>query len=444
MGIGITVEQAELAAAVRGWIARSVPPEEIRKLLDAPSGGGRPAHWDGLAEQGLLGVHLPEECGGGGGDLVDLAVVIEEAATAAFPGPFLASCLASEVLRAAGAHGLAAALADGRRIGAVALGAGTLTAVAVDGGHILDGTAPPVLSGGEADLLILAAVSASGPLWLAVDAASLRIRTHDSADPTRPTAEVSARAVRVPAERVLAVGPAAVRDLAAVVLAADACGTAARALRIAAGHAKVREQFGRPIGRFQGVKHLCADMLLRVEQAAALTWDAARAAGDAGAPEEARELAVALAAATALDAAYSCAKDCVQILGGIGFTWEHDAHLHLRRAVVARQLIGTGDTHRLRAVRLAESGARRELRLELPEEAAAHRERAREVIARARGLDPAAARAALAPTGYAAPHLPVPYGLGAGPVQQLAVREELRAAGVRVSDLGIATWVVPS
>ncbi|MYY84751.1 acyl-CoA dehydrogenase, partial [Streptomyces sp. SID335] len=318
------------------------------------------------------------------------------------------------------------------------------------GGYVLDGTAPPVLSGGEADLLILSAASGEGPVWLAVDAVAganaLTVRPHDSADPTRPTAEVSAQGVRVPADRVLAVDSSTVRDLAAAVLAADACGTAAWALHTAAEHAKVREQFGRPIGRFQGVKHLCADMLVRVEQARALAWDAARAADEPDVPADVRGLVTALAAGTALDAAYSCAKDCVQILGGIGFTWEHDAHLYLRRAVVARQLLGTGDTHRLRAVRLAEGGARRELRMELPEETETyeHRTRAREAVAAARGLDPAAARKALAPTGYAAPHLPAPHGLGAGPVQQLVIQEELKAAGVELSDLGIATWVIPS
>ncbi|MET7359801.1 acyl-CoA dehydrogenase [Streptomyces sp. NPDC005562] len=457
MGIGITREQRELASAVRGWIARAVPPEEVRRLLDAvpepppeASGGGplpgrgRPAHWDGLAGQGLLGVHLPEEYGGGGGDLLDLAVVLEEAARAALPGPLAASSLASLVLHRAGAGEVVAALADGTRIGAVALDAGTLTAVAGPDGYVLDGAAPPVLSGGEADLLVLAAASATGPLWLAVDADALTVRTHESADPTRPTADVSARAAHVPADRVLAVDSATVRDLAAAVLAADACGTAAWALHTAAEHAKVREQFGRPIGQFQGVKHLCADMLVRVEQARALAWDAARTADDPQLPADVRGLTTALAAATALDAAYSCAKDCVQILGGIGFTWEHDAHLYLRRAVVARQLIGAGDGHRLRAVRLAEGGARRELRLELPEEAEAYRTRARAAIAPAVGLDPAAARKALAPTGYAAPHLPEPHGLGAGPVQQLAIQEELKSAGVRLADLGIATWVVPS
>ncbi|MEK0099371.1 acyl-CoA dehydrogenase family protein [Streptomyces sp. A475] len=466
MGIAITQEQEELSDAVRGWLARAVPPEEVRKLLDAPAApAGRPARWDGLAGQGLLGLHLPEEYGGGGGDLVDLAVVLEEAGRAALPGPFAANAAASLVLRRAEARGLAASVASGDRIGAVALGTGTLTAVTVSDGLVLDGTAPPVLSGGDADLLLLAAESATGTVWVAVDAgtAGIGVRVHERADPTRPTAEITARGALVPGARILAVDTATVRDLASVVLAADACGVAAWALHTAAEYAKVREQFGRPIGQFQGIKHLCADMLVRVEQARALVWDAARAAGRTGAEGEqepagaeaprsvegaeqgaARELAVALAAGAALDAAYSCAKDCVQVLGGIGFTWEHDAHLYLRRAVVARQLLGAGDAHRLRAVRLAEGGARRELRLELPAEAEAFRARAREAVEGVRGLDPGAARRALAPTGYAAPHLPEPYGLGAGPVQQLAVQQELAAAGVRVSDLGIGTWVVPS
>ncbi|MEU6661330.1 acyl-CoA dehydrogenase [Streptomyces sp. NPDC046821] len=449
MGIAITQEQEELADAVRGWLARAVPPEEVRKLLDAPGAGGRPAHWDGLAGQGLLGLHLPEEYGGGGGDLVDLAVVLEEAGRAALPGPFAASSAASLVLRHAGAAELAASLASGDRIGAVALGTGTLTAVEGADGLVLDGVAPPVLSGGDADLLVLAAETATGTAWVAVDATTdgIEVRVHTSADPTRPTAEITARGAVVPAARILAVDTAAVRDLASVVLAADACGVAAWTLHTAAEYAKVREQFGRPIGQFQGVKHLCADMLVRVEQARALVWDAARAAGEAGTDEgsaDARGLVASLAAATALDAAYSCAKDCIQILGGIGFTWEHDAHLYLRRALLARQLLGAGDGHRLRAVRLAEGGARRELRLELPAEAEEFRAGAREAIAEVQGLDPAAARRALVPTGYAAPHLPEPYGLGAGPVQQLAVQQELTAAGVKVKDLGIATWVIPS
>ncbi|MEU8790350.1 acyl-CoA dehydrogenase [Streptomyces sp. NPDC048643] len=489
MGIAITPEQRELAEAVRGWIARAVPPAEVRKLLDAP-GAGRPPFWDALAAQGLLAVHLPEAYGGGGGDLLDLTVVVEEAARAALPGPFLASVLAAAVLASAvpesatpaagdprragdrGANGLGDLLRDlgsGERVGAVAFGAGSLTAVAAaGGGYVLDGVAPPVLSGADADVLVLAAAvvtgevdgspkatdatagragadggaaSGGGLVHLVVDARDLVVRPHESADPTRGTAEVRAEGVRVGADRVLAAGPSTVRDLAAVVLAADACGTAAWTLDTAAGHARVREQFGRPIGRFQGVKHLCAGMLVRLEQARALTWDAARTGRE---PSPVRELVTSLAAGTALDAALTCAEDCVQILGGIGFTWEHDAHLYLRRALVARQLYGAGSGHLRRAARLARDGVRRELRLELPPEADRYRSEARRVIDPVRGLDPAAVRRSLAPTGYAAPHLPPPYGLGAGPVRQLAVQQELAAAGVRIGDLGIATWVVPS
>ncbi|WP_250304320.1 acyl-CoA dehydrogenase [Streptomyces sp. A 4/2] len=421
MGIGITQEQRELADAVRGLLAREAPAEEVRKLLDAPPGTpGRPAYWDALAGQGLLGAHLPEEYGGGGGGLPDLAVVLEEAGRAALPGPYLPTVLASAVLHRAGRPDLAAPLADGRWTGAVAPGA----------------EGDPVLGGAEADLVVLR----YGGGWAAVDAAALDIQVQQGVDPTRPTAGVRVRDA-VPADRMLAIDDTLVTDLAAVLFAAEACGTAAWALHTATEHAKVREQFGRPIGQFQAVKHLCADMLLRVEQARALTWDAARAVDDR---PEVRGLVAALAAGAALDAAYSCAKDCIQILGGIGFTWEHDAHIHLRRALVARQLLGAGDAHRARAVRLAAAGARRELRLELPAEAEPYREQARTAVESARGLDPAAARRALAPTGYAAPHLAEPYGLGAGPVQQLAVQQELKAAGVKLSDLGIATWVVPS
>ncbi|MFE8976759.1 acyl-CoA dehydrogenase [Streptomyces cyaneofuscatus] len=461
-GIGITEEHRALAHSVRGWLARAVPPGEVRKLLDAGSPapcGVRPAYWEALAGQGLAGIHLPEEYGGGGGGLLDLAVVLEEAAYGSLPGPYLATALTGAVVRRAAGAGagdlvrgplrdlvrdLLRGLAAGERTAALALTPGTLTATPAEGGHRLDGAAPPVLSGEAADLLLLPAADASGGvLWFLVDAGveGLTVRPHRSVDPTRPTAEVRADAVLVPAHRTLPLDSALVRDLAAVLLAADACGTAARSLDTAAEHARVREQFGRPIGAFQAVKHLCADMLVRLEQARALTWDAARAADE---PSEVRELTAALAAATAPEAAYSCAKDAIQILGGIGFTWEHDAHLQLRRAVLARQLLGTADAHRLRATRLAEAGARRELSLELPAEAARHRAEARPHLAAARGLAPREARRALAATGYAAPHLPAPYGLDAGPVQQLAIQQELSNQSIRLSDLSIATWVVPS
>ncbi|MFD3970574.1 acyl-CoA dehydrogenase [Streptomyces cyaneofuscatus] len=471
-GIGITEEHRALAHSVRGWLARAVPPGEVRKLLDAGSPapcGVRPAYWEALAGQGLTGIHLPEEYGGGGGGVLDLAVVLEAVAYGSLPGPYLATALTGAVVRRAAGAGagdllqdllqdLLRGLAAGERTAALALAPGTLTATPAEGGHRLDGTAPPVLSGEAVDLLLLPAADASGRVrWFLVDAGAegLTVRPHRSVDPTRPTAEVRADAVLLPAHRVLPLNSALVRDLAGILLAADACGTAARCLDTAVEHARVREQFGRPIGAFQAVKHLCADMLVRLEQARALTWDAARAADEAAraADEQAggghegpdvRGLTAALAAATAPEAAYGCAKDAIQILGGIGFTWEHDAHLALRRAVLARQLLGAAGAHHLRAARLAEGGARRELALELPAEAARHRADARPHLAAARGLPPREARRALAATGYAAPHLPAPYGLGAGPVQQLAIQQELTDQSIRLSDLSIATWVVPS
>ncbi|WP_399091648.1 acyl-CoA dehydrogenase [Streptomyces sp. BBFR2] len=518
MGIGITQEHRDLAEAVSGWAARTAPPEAVRATADAagsgtPGDAARPAHWDDLAAQGLLAPHLPERLGGGGGTALDLAVVLEELGAALFPGPYLPSALAAALLHHGGADDLAARLATGERIGAVALGPGTLTATAGPGGYVLDGVAPPVAGGGPADLILLAAretagdgdapgearggvpgetpgglpgeapgraadgeardagapdagggprggrpsgasagrppAGASRPAgsgapatrWFAVDAAALTVRVRGGADLLRTVAEVRADAVTVPAARRLAVDTGLVRDLAGVLYAAESCGTAARTLRTAAEHAAVRVQFGRPIGQFQAVKHLCATMLIRCETARALVWDAARALG---APPAERALAAALATATALDAASDNAKDAIQILGGTGFTWEHPAHLHLRRATATRQLLGPGDTHRQRAARLAADGARRTLHLELPPAADAFRQQARTALGAARGLDPAAARRALAPTGYAAPHLPPPYGLGAGPVQQLAIQQETAAAGIELSGLSIATWVVPA
>lgn len=145
MGIAITHEQRELARSVRGLLARAVPPEDVRKELDAPEPAtGRPGYWDTLAGQGLLGLHLPEEYGGGGGDLGDLAVVVEEAAGALLPGPYLPSVLAAEVLHRGGLGELAGDSASGERIGAVDLAdTGSLTAVRTADGYLLDGTAPP-------------------------------------------------------------------------------------------------------------------------------------------------------------------------------------------------------------------------------------------------------------------------------------------------------------
>lgn len=447
MAIGITEEHRALEESVRGWVQRVAPIGEVRRALEAEA-EERPPHWSGLAEQGLLGMHVAEEFGGAGYGTVEAAVALEQAGYGMLPGPFLPTVLASAVIGASGSAELAKELlpgiAEGGTIAAIALEPSGLTATAADGGGLtVSGTAKPVLGAKTADLLVLTACQAGGDdVWFVLDAASATVRELKSVDPTRRSAEVVLDGVTVPASRVLSgVDAALVRDHAAVLLSAEACGVAAWALDCATEYAKVREQFGRPIGQFQAVKHMCADMLVRVEQSRAVTWDAARALGEDAAT---RGLTAAIAATYAIEAAFTTTKDCVQILGGIGFTWEHDAHIYLRRALTLRQYAGPGAAHKLRVTELAVSGARRELVLDLPEGADELRERVRAGIAPAVGKNADEARVALAPTGYAAPYLPAPYGLGAGPIEQLVIQQEMKAAGIRLKDITMGNWVLPS
>jgi alkylation response protein AidB-like acyl-CoA dehydrogenase len=418
-------------------LEREVPGSAVRAALaEGPGavGAARPLWWKGLAEQGLLGLHLPEQAGGGGGALLDLAVVVEETGRALLPGGYLPTVLAAALLaRADPADGRLAALAEGGLTAAVAW-RGAVTATS-DGR--LDGAAGVVPGAAEAELLVVRADGEGGPVWCAVPASAARITPLTALDLTRGVARVEF--TDVPAERLH--GPEDAEadvDADAIVrtlLAAEACGIARWALETATGHAKVREQFGRPIGQFQAVKHLCAGLLVRAEKAVAATWAAAR---------ETTPLTAAVAAALAVDAACANVEDCVQILGGIGFTWEHDAHLRLRRALALRQLLGgEGALWRGVTAAAARTGEWRP-RLELPPEAEEFRADARAAAASVAGFDPAEQRRRLAPDGWAAAHLPPPYGLGAGPLRQLVVEQELRAAGVRLPDLTIGNWVVPS
>jgi alkylation response protein AidB-like acyl-CoA dehydrogenase len=235
-----------------------------------------------------------------------------------------------------------------------------------------------------------------------------------------------------------------VRDLAAALFAVEAAAVASWCARTAAEYAVVRHQFGRPIGAFQAVKHLCAGMLWRAETAAALAWDAARAVDDA--PGQ-LPLIAAAAAAVNLDAAVDTAKDCIQVLGGIGFTWEHDAHLYLRRALALRQLLGGSAHWRDRAAQLALSGMRRQLLLddaEITGELAAVRREAAQLAAGIAKLPETERRRALADSGYAAPAWPAPYGLAASPGALLVIDDELAKAGVSRPDLVIGGWAIPA
>jgi len=265
----------------------------------------------------------------------------------------------------------AAALATGEATAAVTLTADGFEAVhAPDGALHVTGQTGPVLGAGTTSHLLLGATTDRGEawFWIASCAPGVTLTGRTPVDFSRSLADVALDDVIIPAgQHITGLHTAMVRDLAATVFAAEAAGVAAWCTGTAAEYARTRRQFGRVIGEFQAVKHLCATMACRAERAAALAWDAARTADETAdetadqAPGE-HSLAAAAAAALALDDAVDNAKDCIQVLGGIGFTWEHDAHLYLRRALALRQLLGGTPAWRTRLAALAAAGARRQLR----------------------------------------------------------------------------------
>ena len=475
MALALTEEHLALADSVRGWAAHSSPPSAVRAGLEAADRGAgsyRDTLRPGLAAQGLLGLHLPEALGGQGYGLPELAVATEELGRALFPGGFLPTVLASAVLTSAAAgaadagvlESLVKGMAAGTLTAAVALAPGISAVTGTpapdgggDGGLVISGSCGPVLGACLADLLILpvsgdrALGGAAGPglteSWVVVDAADLEITPLDSIDLTRPIARVAASGLRVPAGRVLAGLPEGlVTSLAATLFGAEACGVAGWAVDTAAAYAKVRHQFGRPIGQFQAVKHRCAWMLTAAEQAAAAVWDAARSHQEPAGHDDGagRAFAAGAAATVAIDAAVTCAHESIQVLGGIGYTWEHDAHLYYRRALSLRALLGSSGEWSARVARLALGGASRPLRVELPAEAEAVRAQVREELTAIAAAPPAEHAKRLAVAGFVVPHLPRPWGRDASPLEQLVIAEEMRTAGLRPPGLGIGAWVVPA
>jgi alkylation response protein AidB-like acyl-CoA dehydrogenase len=257
-------------------------------------------------------------------------------------------------------------------------------------------------------------------------------------DFTRPLARVVL--ADAPAEA-LPVSRQRIQDIAATVQAAEAAGVARWTLHTATEYAKVREQFGKPIGSFQAIKHMCAEMLLRSEQIAVAASDAARAAD--GSDDAQLSIAAAVAAAAAIEFARANAKDCIQVLGGIGITWEHDAHLYLRRAYGISQFLGGPNRWLRRVAALTQKSVRRELHIDLasvehlqPEIAALVADVAAQPVEKR--------QIALAEAGLQAPHWPRPYGREASPAEQLLIDRELADAGVERPDLVIGWWAAPT
>jgi 3-oxochol-4-en-24-oyl-CoA dehydrogenase len=437
MPIAISDDHRALAQTVSEFLNARGARAAARNLLEAKT-DGLPDFWGELGKLGWLGLHLPEEYGGSGFGLPELVIVAEEFGRAVAPGPFVPTVIASAVIAAAGPPDLQArllpGLASGSTIGAVALGGDVAHGGAAGGAGGATGNAGIAASGHLADVLLVA----QGEDVLVVDTAGEGVKTEVPAnlDPARRIARVTltgAPATVLPGARKL------LTDTARLLFAAEAAGVAREVTEQAAEYAKVREQFGRPIATFQAVKHHCANMLVAAELATAAVWDAARAAG--AADREQFSYTAAIAATLAVPGAVQNAQLNIQVHGGIGFTWEHDAHLYLRRAAANQALIDA-EAAAIDVTDLVRGGVRRAAAIDLPPEAEEIRASIRPELARVRGLDRAARKQALIESGLLMPHWPKPWGRDAGAVEQLVIEQEFAAAGLKRPSLGITAWVI--
>ena len=430
MSATITDEQFAIREMVRSWAGSSDSSGPVAAVRAVEQ--GEPDAWrspyGGLADLGIFGVAIPEELGGAGGSIEDLCVMIDEAAAALVPGPVATTALATLVVTD---PALLEALAAAQKTAGVALSAD----ISYDGATAT-GSAKFVLGGLVDGVLLLPA----GDRWILVDAAAdgVTVEPLSATDFSRPLASVElaaapATAIELPYQRVA--------DLTATVLTAENAGLARWMLETATDYAKVREQFGKPIGSFQAVKHMCAEMLLRSQQAAVAAADAASAAS--GADPSQLAIAVAVATAVGIEAATVNARDCIQVLGGIGITWEHDAHLYLRRAYANAQFLGGRSFWLRRSAQLSRDGVRRQLHVDVDDVDGIRPEIAA-VVADIAALPEEKRQVALAESGLLAPHWPKPHGRAATPAEQLVIDEELEAAGIVRPDISIGWWAAPT
>jgi alkylation response protein AidB-like acyl-CoA dehydrogenase len=352
-------ERDALRDSVRRFLSERSPEAEVRRLMETDEGYD-PAVWSLMARQiGLQGLALPEKYGGSGAGFVDLQIVLEEMGRALLCAPFLSSVvLAANALLTAEDEAACAeylpGIAEGTTIATLAVteAGGSWRAedvtVRADGEYRLTGEKVFVLDGHVADLLLVVARTAAGPSLFAVDAHGGGVtrepmRTlHATRKQSRLVLD-AAPARLVGADGGAAAPLAATMDLAAAALAAEQAGGARRVLEMAVEYAKVREQFGRPIGSFQAIKHKCADMLLEVESSTSAAY-AVGWAIDAGSAEV--PVLAGLAKAYCSEAYTHCAGENIQVHGGIGFTWEHPAHLYFKRAKSTEILFGSPRHHR--------------------------------------------------------------------------------------------------
>ncbi|GAC47999.1 acyl-CoA dehydrogenase [Gordonia aichiensis] len=454
MSLATSAEQIAVCDAISAWATRRRTTDIVRAELEKPRD-----HWRDLfpelAELGVFAAVLDEAQGGIGASFVDTAAMVEQCGAGLVPGPVAETVVAALALsmstdsRAAGARESLVAGEASAVIPALTRAGG---AAVVTGGCVDLGSVVGYVDGS----VILAELAGEGldEGWYVIPAEA-GVREAAPAQGLDGRGSVSRlRVVGLGVDDLLALDDGdVIAGALSATTAAYASGVTRWVLDTAVEYATVRTQFGVPIGSFQAVKHICADMLCRSEQVTAAAWDLAAAvdaalAAPPGDPEgdTAREqLAFSRLAADVLVASLpvASAEDCIQVLGGIGFTFEHDAHLYLRTALALRAATAATSTQRAQLGRLGILGRRRHFELDLS--AVEHRRDAiRADIDDIAAAAPAAKRAMMVESGYLTPHWPSPYGLGADPALQLLIDAEFERAGVERPDLVIGAWAIPT
>ncbi|MDP9228549.1 MAG: acyl-CoA/acyl-ACP dehydrogenase [Actinomycetota bacterium] len=340
MNFDLDDEQREIQSTAKSFLADRFKPEKVRELAESRSYDD--GLWSQISELGWPGIAISEDDGGQGLGMVELAVLLEQSGFACAPSPLLGTAGAAVVISAAGSD-------EQRAEWLPKLAAGEATGA-------FGGVAPSSSGEDGADSTLFCdlptadvAVVFDGEGAALAAAGDLDFEPIETIDATRGYALVSAQGgERMPGE----VG--AGRDRLAVAIAAELTGIGQRALEMAVGYARERQQFGRQIGAYQAVSHRCAAILLAVEESRSLTY---YAAWTADAEPESLPMAAAMASSRAADAAWEATASALQVLGGIGFTWEHDLQFWLKRARVAGRMLGTPRDHRERVAELVGLGA---------------------------------------------------------------------------------------
>lgn len=455
MPLAVTEEHADLAASVTEFAERFADILETRKLLDSYQAGGRPAHWGELVENGLHALHISEERGGQGGTVADTAIVVEEFGRRLVPGPFVSTVLAS-----AAVAGAAECKASIRGLDIFAAGAtGSLvpptagiSAVATAHGWALSGTTnvPSLIS---AEYLVLGFTADSVTRFALVEAEAEGVRriAKPCTDLTRDAGTLVLDGLVIDDAAILEdLSEARVNTLRAGLLAAEGAGIMRWAVEGSTEYAKLREQFGAPIGSFQAVKHKCANLLISAELAAAAAWSALVALDQ---NDTQQTLAAGSAIEVAVAPCVEAVTEAITIFGGIGFTWEHDAHLYWRRAITLGSQISS-EGGRTAALGRSALDQDRRIDIELPEEDPAFRERIAALMDQAATLENehdggrwdsrGTQRTFLAENGLAAPHWSAPYGLGASPAEQVVISQEYARRNLIQPSSVIGEWAMPT